>query len=232
MVTMEQNLVHEQTRQGGTDRLDKQRRKISDLASMQLKIGSQTRLFWAFGVWILAAGTGSALLWKHALTPAPLPRLPPVLPSVPGLETHAAGLPTLLVFLHPLCPCSEASFSELLKVARAAQGRARILVLMYEPEAKPVDWKDSKLARRVRASQEVHWMEDTTGRIAAQFGVEASGTAVLYDKEGALVYGGGLTWARGHEGENAGVDAMIEFIVKGKTSLRARPVFGCKILAD
>jgi hypothetical protein len=62
-----------------------------------------------------------------------------------------------------------------------------------------------------------------------RFRAETSGDALLYDEHGRLLFSGGITVARGHAGDNAGLGA-IEALVRGDTNVRRQtPVFGCAL---
>ena len=70
------------------------------------------------------------------------------------------------------------------------------------------------------------------GTIAASFGAFTSGQVLLYDaRRGALRFAGGITGARGHEGANAGRDALQSVLDEGAAKARA-PVFGCSLFGD
>jgi hypothetical protein len=54
---------------------------------------------------------------------------------------------------------------------------------------------------------------------------------VLYGTDGRLLFRGGITGARGHEGDSAGRDAVVALISGGVSSAAvSTPVFGCQIL--
>ena len=70
---------------------------------------------------------------------------------------------------------------------------------------------------------------DLDGKIAKRFGAETSGTTALYDERGDLAFFGGITEARGHEGENA-AEEMLTRRLQGESinPMRTR-VYGCSI---
>jgi hypothetical protein len=43
------------------------------------------------------------------------------------------------------------------------------------------------------------------------------------------MFQGGITGARGHEGDNAGQAAVIELVAGGRPSVRQTRVFGCAL---
>ncbi|HKX46007.1 MAG TPA: hypothetical protein VJP77_04845, partial [Planctomycetota bacterium] len=53
-----------------------------------------------------------------------------------------------------------------------------------------------------------------------------------YEPAGALVFSGGLTSARAHEGDNRGRDAVRHFVLQGAVVERGTPVYGCALFDD
>ena len=68
---------------------------------------------------------------------------------------------------------------------------------------------------------------DDDGRQSALFGTMVPGQAMLYDASGKLAFEGGLTYARGHAGDNAGSTAIASLLLTGHALTRYSPVFGC-----
>ncbi len=68
---------------------------------------------------------------------------------------------------------------------------------------------------------------DEEGLLAQKFGVETSGHVLLYDGNGQLLFSGGITGLRNHEGANAGRDALLAFSQGQSHRLKETPVFGC-----
>lgn len=71
--------------------------------------------------------------------------------------------------------------------------------------------------------------EDESGALARSFGVETSGHALLYASDGHLVFEGGITSARGHEGDSAGKSAILSAVLGGAPAGASTPVFGCSL---
>lgn len=68
---------------------------------------------------------------------------------------------------------------------------------------------------------------DKTASEAKAFGAVSSGETYLFDRDGKLCFQGGITAARGHEGDNSGRES-IEKILSGRQSARLNyPVYGC-----
>lgn len=135
---------------------------------------------------------------------------------------------TLVVALHPECPCSRATVVELDKLMSGAAGRlaARVLFVQY-PE---VDAEASRLWAQARRIPGVALAVDDGGVEAKRFDLRTSGETRLYAADGKLVFQGGITASRGHEGDNPGSAAVLD-IVQGGTAdvLHSTPVFGCAL---
>jgi hypothetical protein len=52
----------------------------------------------------------------------------------------------------------------------------------------------------------------------------------LYAPTGKLLFSGGITASRGHEGDNVGRSAIVSFILNGHAPVNHTPVFGCSLL--
>ena len=61
---------------------------------------------------------------------------------------------------------------------------------------------------------------DRGGREAARFGATTSGMLMFFDAAGTRRYAGGITIARGHEGQSAGADALSALLPRRSQSTR------------
>ena len=86
-----------------------------------------------------------------------------------------------------------------------------------------------------RAIPDVRVIEDESE--AHVFGAATSGQVLLYDEAGKLVFRGGITPARGHEGDSAGGEVVRRFLsarsgrraADRSVSPHASDVFGCAL---
>ena len=178
--------------------------------------------------WGLSAGVGLAVMLDYELTPAPTTPVALHWPNAAQIVRDSAR-PTLALFLHPHCPCSRATLHELgLLVSNCEQKFALHVVLVCPPGADGA-WKRSslyELARNIPTAV-VTW--DSDGSEAARFGASTSGEALLYAPVGRLLFHGGLTPSRGHEGDNQGRAAVASLILTGRAACNETPVFGCSL---
>ena len=136
---------------------------------------------------------------------------------------------TLLVFVHPQCPCSRATLEELagIMVLRPqVEGR----VYIFEPAGAP--WPKTDLYESAARIPGVRVLSDPNGAVARQFGARTSGQSLLYNAAGRLVFNGGITAGRGHVGANDGVDAVLALLNGAPPRQRSIPVFGCALYGD
>jgi hypothetical protein len=85
-----------------------------------------------------------------------------------------------------------------------------------------------------RAIPGAHLLEDPGGVESIRFGATTSGQVVAYDPTGRLVFTGGLTASRGHEGESDGA-RLLETRLRESPSTVAeirRAVFGCGLFSS
>lgn len=194
---------------------------------------SRSHLFVALFVWLLLAVGGLALLSNYEGTAGPSVQALPQWPS-----TSKLTLPphyTLVLAIHPQCPCTRATLDELaLLLARCPQLSAQLLFL--HPQNFDDTWVKSDLWQRAQAMPRVHCISDLNGTEAALFHATTSGTALLYSSDGRLLFEGGITPARGHAGDNAGVDTIVSITHRPQpsdhTSVTRTNVYGCPLYDD
>jgi hypothetical protein len=139
-----------------------------------------------------------------------------------------AGRPALLMFVHPRCPCSHASLAELARIMSRIPGRAGVGVVFVRPAGLEAGWEQARLWRAAADIPGLRMHVDAGGVEAARFGATISGCALLYDASGALVFRGGITSARGHEGDSAGKQAILAWFESAPRATET-PVFGCPL---
>jgi hypothetical protein len=109
------------------------------------------------------------------------------------------------------------------------QGKVDAYVLFLKPRQSGTDWEDTDLRRSAAAIPSVTVLSDVDGVEARRFGAETSGHTLLFNRDGRLLFSGGITEFRGHAGDNAG-ERAIESLVNGQVAARtATSVFGCAL---
>ena len=141
--------------------------------------------------------------------------------------------PTLVLLMHPQCSCSRATLAELARLMARVQGRLDAYVLVLDPfGGRDAAWVQSDLWTTASSIPGVRVLRDPAGGQARRFGAFTSGQVVLYDASGRLRFAGGITDARGHEGDNAGRAALEDLLLREAASRTRTAVFGCGLFAS
>lgn len=186
--------------------------------------------------WICTVAGGLLLLGTYAARPGASGPAPDNWPLGTSLHRDASR-PTLLIFLHPRCPCTRASLAELNRILSYCQGRVSACAVVYRPDRPNESWSQFNLVTEQIFSfmpiVSVH--DDPGGAEARRFGVATSGHVLLFDRSGRRIFTGGITPSRGHEGANRGADDVASRLLNrdedAVCSTRPdAPVFGCPII--
>lgn len=144
----------------------------------------------------------------------------------------AEDRPTVLLFLHPRCPCSVASLTELERAIAEtpADRQPRLLVLATVPAQHDAPWTESNNIRHSQQLPNVKVVIDVGGRESHKFGVASSGHVMAFAPTGELLFSGGVTQSRGHEGNNVGRASLVRALAKNEAQTALQiPVFGCRL---
>jgi len=182
-------------------------------------------------VWLLMIGTGLAMLWAYAETPGAPAAAHATWPAGATFTRDARG-PTLVLFLHPQCPCSRATIAELARLLAGAKDSVTTYALFYRPADAAAGWERTDLWDAAAAIPGVRVMSDERGAQARVFGALVSGETMLYGDTGSLLFSGGITGARGHEGDNPSRTALTSMLAGHRTDTIRTPVFGCYLHAE
>ena len=182
-------------------------------------------------LWLLLAAFAMTRLWQFEGTAGKTGHPPAQWARSTAIALDPAK-PTLIMLVHPQCPCSRASLTELNHLAALCPNQAAISVLFLKPAGYTQAWADTDLWRQAAAIPGVTVQADDNGETARRFGAATSGETVLYAPNGQLLYQGGLTGARGHEGDNAGLSAVAALLHGQIKSAGQEPVYGCPLTAD
>src|SRR5262245_61059328 len=110
---------------------------------------------------------------------------------------------TLVMFLHPHCPCSKASITQLEKVMKAGHGTITAWVVLTKPNGAEPGWEQSELVKSAESIPDASVYVDDDAVETRLFGPVTSGHVLVYDPAGRLVFSGGLTPGRGEAGASA-----------------------------
>jgi hypothetical protein len=185
----------------------------------------------AFALWLLLIGGGMTILWGYERTPGAASAAPDRWPAGSRIRP-AADRPTLVMLVHPRCPCTRASIGELARLMTQAQGRVTAYVLFVKLPDFPDGWEQTDLWAGAAAIPGVTVVRDDEGAEAGRFRATTSGQTVLYDASGKLLFSGGITSARGLVGDNAGRAAAVSLLTAGQAGQKETPVYGCPLFAE
>jgi hypothetical protein len=182
-----------------------------------------------FGVaWMAALAFGARTLLKYETTPGRVGVVSSSWPSA-SIVPRKSDKPTFVMLAHPHCPCTRASVGELSELMAHAMGKVNAYVLFVKPPGAGADWDDTDLRRTAAAIPGVTVLTDEDGIEAARFGAETSGHTLVFDRDGTLVFSGGITASRGHAGDNAGESAVLAALNQELLPRNRTPVFGCSL---
>ena len=178
-------------------------------------------------IWLLATIVGFAHLHAYANTPFPIRG---TASSWPAHSRLTAGLdkPTVVVFLHPYCPCSKATVSALQELADHYGSSVQFDAVFVRPKGVGAGWEHSDLYATCRQDKAITTFVDDLGVEAKDFGAMASGQAYVFDAHGQIALAGGLTPARGEVWTDRQRDLIVEAL-QGHRGIRT-PTFGCALL--
>jgi hypothetical protein len=182
----------------------------------------------ATAAWLCAvlAGTTGLMRYKNAAGAQLEP--PSRWPQASSI-VRTPGRATLVLAAHPHCPCTRATLNELDRLLVRADGRLEAAVLFVKPRGAPAGWEDTDLWRRVASMPRANALLDVDGVEAHRFHALTSGEVVVYDETGKLLFSGGITIARGHEGDSAGRAYILAALGGAQLAHPNAPVFGCAL---
>jgi hypothetical protein len=194
----------------------------------QLHRRSKIAILVAGTLWLLLVGAGLGYLLEYANKPGLQPPSDVQWPRNADLP-RSGDKATLILAVHPQCPCTRATLGELEIIMARCFGKVAAKVLLYRPGGSRPDWSNTDLKRTAVRIPGVTVVDDVDGREALYFGAATSGQTLLYDRSGRLLFKGGITASRGHAGDNNGRSAVISLITTGTDRISSTPVFGCSL---
>ena len=189
------------------------------------------RMLWAvLVVWLASAGAGLGWLMAYDNTPGTPAKAPGRWPEGSALSRDTAG-PTLVMLAHPRCDCTRASLGELAELLARSSRRPRTFVVFLRPGNVPAEWDQTGTFAQATRIPGVTVIRDSGGDEAMRFGVSTSGQTLLYERDGRLVYSGGITGARGKSGNNTGRSTVLQLLAGEQPARASTQVFGCSLFA-
>jgi hypothetical protein len=185
----------------------------------------------ALGLWAVSLVGGLGWLWAYDSAPGRHGQAPSRWPDNTSVQRISAKF-NLLAFVHPHCPCSRATVNELARLMAQAGDRISGRVIFMLPSDFAEGWARSDLYESAAGIPGVMVSIDTNGAEARRFAAASSGQVLLYNPKGNLVFAGGITASRGHEGDNDGESAILALASNEHSSVTQTPVYGCQLFSD
>ncbi len=187
------------------------------------------------GVWAAAVVGGEVWMWRYQLTPGAAPgAAPQTWPANSTIPDHR-GRPLLLMVAHPRCPCTRASLNELRRLQARFEGlrvKPELYLSLVLPEGAGPEWIDGPVMRNAASIPALHVVLDPGGRFAARLGATTSGHVLVYGGDDSLLFSGGITSARAHEGDSEGQGAIVRALYGHDPRIRDSAVYGCGLVKD
>lgn len=188
------------------------------------------RILWIASValWLSVVAGGLAMVAAYDNRPGLSATAVASWPEASRLE-RTTDRPTLVMVVHPRCDCSRASIAELAELMARASVRPRAYVAILKPTGLPENWDVTGIRQAAMRIPGVKVIRDDAGGEARSFGAKTSGQTFLYDAGGRLVFSGGITAARGHEGDSVGADAVLDVVERHAPRVPETHVYGCDL---
>src|SRR5579862_7511112 len=152
--------------------------------------------FVLIALWLVILLAAFAGLEAYKATPGTTGQTPDQI-APETLGTWGEGLPRLLMFVHPRCPCSNASLTELAAILERNPNRVAAEIVFVKPHGAGQGWERSPLWDQATKIRDLRVVVDD-GELAQRLGAQTSGYVVLYHSNGRLLFSGGITRSRGH----------------------------------
>jgi len=179
-------------------------------------------------VWILLVGVGAWTLYAYESSASP--SLAPLGYWPSRSRLRQSGGFTLVMAVHPHCPCTRASIDELARLMTECPDLSARLIFL-KPESCSESWVKTPLWQCASRIPRVQPVVDDKGLEARMFHQSVSGEIALYGPTGRLVFHGGITAARGHAGDSPEHDAIVAIVRNAQQRpMVEAPVFGCSLV--
>jgi len=185
----------------------------------------------AAALWLGAAGGGFGVLYAYGFKPGEAAAATPRWPENCALQ-RTSGQPTLIIFAHPHCPCTRATLENLSHAMLLVDQPLTTFVVFVRPAGVPTDWERTDLWSTASAIPGAQVLLDDGGALAGQFHAVTSGQALLFGRDGELMFRGGITESRGHAGNSLGVESILASLHGRVPPCDHTAVFGCQLIAD
>ncbi len=178
--------------------------------------------------WCVSLATGFAVFASYKSASSDQGEASPLRFPSDASFVRNAEKPTLLMFIHPGCACSRASLAELARVLLQV-GPVPQTFVVIQADGPPEALVETDITRKARGLAGVSVVVDAFGHEAQRFAATTSGHTLLYAEQGELLFSGGLTNTRGHEGPSFGQEHLLSVLRDHDRSQKHTEIFGCSL---
>lgn len=204
---------------------------MNPFARHRTTAGRYLRSHWVWAIsaaWLIVTVSATYFMLVYSNSPGRAGSPPQYWPKASRIW-HSPGKPTLVMFVHPRCPCSRASLGELALLMARCHDRVNAHVCFIQPAETATEWTQTGLWREAGQIPGVETRRDKDGCETKLFNVETSGDTVVYSANGDLLFHGGITISRGHAGDNPGRTAIQDILYNDHGGFVQTPAFGCSL---
>jgi hypothetical protein len=200
--------------------------RAKSLFASRPAVGTFVIVIAAVALWLLGILCWFLFLTEHGFRPGVATNFHQDWPQeshlVPGSDTY-----TVVLFAHPECPCTPASLAETERLRTLVGDSFHLIVVFADDPA--FNLSQSRNFHQASAWKDAVLFRDTDGREIDLFGARTSGQVLIFDKDRRLLFKGGITESRGHEGDNDNLQRAISVCRSPASEVAVTPVYGCSL---
>ena len=181
--------------------------------------------------WITLTGIGAFALLRHEFDGVSVVDAPAQWPEALGAFNPSGRDLTVVMAIHPDCPCTRASIEQLDRLLTRYPDAVQAIGLISDRvDGEAETLRQTDYWRRLDRMAGARPVRDVAGHWAKLLGAPVSGTVAVYDAGGALRFQGGLTASRGHDGPSRAL-SMLSAWAEGASFPESvsLPAFGCAL---
>ena len=179
--------------------------------------------------WLLLLVGAVCLQFRYDSVPGVAAPSKPDWPSTSNIK-YSTATNTLVMVLHPHCPCSRASLQQVSTMKNHGNS-FKCIFLFYTPSRFASGWEKTDIWNQASEIPGAELVSDIDGRETRKFSGFTSGQTYIFDRNGQLRYSGGLTEGRGHQGECQNLDAAVKAL-SSDSAATSGAVYGCPVVVS
>jgi hypothetical protein len=146
--------------------------------------------------------------------------------------TDRDGRIRVILFAHPLCPCTRATIAELDEALGSRRTNVNTTIVFVTAGLAEPDIYDSPTVAAARRLLNVTLRFEDNTAFASRIGATTSGELFVFDGAGKRVFHGGITAGRGHRGRSPGRERFEQALEGILVDHEESPLFGCRLPAS